>query len=321
MKDKKSMDMLRLYVKVFACFILPFVGHAQQVQMNTPFLLNRTLINPSYSGALEFHQFDFFMGTKSKWNGVPGAPVVNASHALARFTKKHSGGIQFVENAYATHNYKSFAIPYSFTAKLNDSHAIMLGLVPRFTQSSIDFSNATTELTVEPARSNYSRIGVSMDATAGISYHFKRKLSVGVAMANFLTRGNVRLANLPNYTSFSLLQGVFDAHYLAWKSENHTIKLDVLATTNGALPVTYESYVSNTMSVKDNSLLFGVGYKSTGDAVFIVRALMPKFYYLYTLDIPILGQQITPFTGNYFGFGYRFTAPSKRSTMTNKLII
>ena len=304
------MDMSRSFVKIIllAAFF-PLSGFAQQIQMNTPFLLNRNYINPSYNGILDFHQFDFFMGSKSKWNGVPGSPTVNAAHAMAKFTDKHTGGIQLVEHAFATFNYKSFALPYSFTAKINDDHAIKLGLAPRFVQSNIDFSNAITEMTIEPAKDDYARITVFIDANAGLSYHYKDRFSMGVAMSNFVVNGSINEPELLNYASYSLLQGTADMHYNFLKSDNNSTSFDALVTTNGALPATYQLFLTTEQRIAESQALLGIGYKSTGDLVSILRIHMPKFYYLYTFELPILGQQLTAFTGNYIGFGYKFTAP------------
>ena len=304
------MDMSPSFVKIIllAAF-LPLSGFAQQIQMNTPFLLNRNYINPSYNGILDFHQFDFFMGSKSKWNFVPGSPTINAAHAMAKFTDKHTGGIQLVEHAFATFNYKSFALPYSFTAKINDDHAIKLGLAPRFVQSNIDFSNAITEMTVEPAKDDYARITVFIDANAGLSYRYKDRFSMGVAMSNFVVNGSINEPDLLNYASYSLLQGTADMHYNFLKSDNNSTSFDALVTTNGALPATYQLFLTTEQRIAESQALLGIGYKSTGDLVSILRIHMPKFYYLYTFELPILGQQLTAFTGNYIGFGYKFTAP------------
>ena len=277
--------------------------------MNTPFLLNRNYINPSYNSILDFHQFDFFMGSKSKWNGVPGSPTVNAAHAMAKFTEKHTGGIQLVEHAFATFNYKSLALPYSFTAKINDDHAVKLGLAPRFVQSNIDFSNAFTEMTIEPAKDNYARITVFIDANAGLSYHYKDRFSMGVAMSNFVVNGSINEPDLLNYASYSLLQGTVDLHYNFLKSDKNSTSFDALVTSNGALPATYQLFLTTEQQIADAKALIGIGYKSTGDIVTILRIHMPKFYYLYTFETPMLGKQLTAFTGNYIGFGYKFTAP------------
>lgn len=302
--------MSRSFVKIIllAAF-LPLSGFAQQIQMNTPFLLNRNYINPSYNGILDFHQFDFFMGSKSKWNAVPGSPTVNAAHAMAKFTEKHTGGIQLVEHAFATFNYKSFALPYSFTAKINDNHAVKLGLAPRFVQSNIDFSNAITEMTIEPAKDDYARITVFIDANAGLSYHYKDRFSMGVAMSNFVVNGSINEPDLLNYASYSLLQGTADLHYNFLKSDKNSASFDALVTSNGALPATYQLFLTTEQKIANAKALIGIGYKSTGDIVTIVRIHMPKFYYLYTFETPMLGKQLTAFTGNYVGFGYQFTAP------------
>ena len=304
------MDMSRSFVKIILLTaFLPLSGFAQQIQMNTPFLLNRNYINPSYNSILDFHQFDFFMGSKSKWNGVPGSPTVNAAHAMAKFTEKHTGGIQLVEHAFATFNYKSFALPYSFTAKINDDHAVKLGLAPRFVQSNIDFSNAFTEMTIEPAKDNYARITVFIDANAGLSYHYKDRFSMGVAMSNFVVNGSINEPDLLNYASYSLLQGTIDLHYNFLNSDKNSTSFDALVTSNGALPATYQLFLTTEQQIADAKALIGIGYKSTGDIVTIVRIHMPKFYYLYTFETPMLGKQLTAFTGNYIGFGYKFTAP------------
>ena len=304
------MVMSRSFVKILIIFgLMPIAGFAQQIQMNTPFLLNRNYVNPSYNGILDFHQFDFFMGSKSKWNGVPGSPTVNAAHAMAKFTDKHTGGIQLVEHAYASFNYKSFALPYSFTAKLNEDHTLKLGLATRFVQSNIDFSNAVTEMTIEPAKDNYSRLTVFVDANAGVSYHFKDRFSMGLAMTNFVVNGSVNEPDLLNYAAYSLLQGTADLHYKFYKTDRYTSSFDALVTTNGALPATYQLFLTTEQQISDSKALLGIGYKSTGDFVTILRIHMQKFYYLYTFETPVLGQQLTAFTGNYVGFGYKFTAP------------
>lgn len=304
------MVMSRSFVKIFIIAgLMPFAGFSQQIQLNTPFLLNRNYVNPSYNGILDFHQFDFFMGSKSKWNGIPGSPTVNAAHAMAKFTDKHSGGIQLIEHAYATFNYKSFALPYSFTAKLNDYHSFKLGLATRFVQSNIDFSNAITEITIEPAKDNYSRLTVFVDANAGMSYHFKDRFSMGLAMSNFLVNGSINGVGLLNYAAYSQFQASADIHCQFYKTERNSTSLDALITTNSRLPAVYQLFLTTEQHISDSKALIGIGYKSTGDFVTILRIHMQKFYYLYTFETPVLGQQLTTFTGNYVGFGYKFTAP------------
>jgi hypothetical protein len=228
---------------------------------------------------------------------------------MAKFTEKHTGGIQLVEHAFATFNYKSFALPYSFTAKINDNHAVKLGLAPRFVQSNIDFSNAITEMTIEPAKDDYARITVFIDANAGLSYHYKDRFSMGVAMSNFVVNGSINEPDLLNYASYSLLQGTADLHYNFLKSDKSSTSFDALVTSNGALPTTYQLFLTTEQQIADSKALIGIGYKSTGDIVTIVRIHMPKFYYLYTFETPMLGKQLTAFTGNYIGLGYKFTAP------------
>lgn len=305
MKAKFIMDMLRLFARIFSIFIfLPQAGFAQQIQMNTPFLLNRNYVNPSYNGNLDLHQFDFFIGSKSKWDGIPGSPTVNAAHAMAKFTEKHSGGIQLIEHAFATFNYKSFALPYSFTAKLNERHTFRLGLSTRFVQSNIDFSNAITEMTIEPAKENYDRITVFLDANAGISYHYEKRLAVGLSISNFLVNGSVNESELLNYASYSLLQTTYDVHYVLHRSQNMSLMIDALATTNGAMTATYQLFMTAERQFTGAIGLAGFGYKSTGELVSIARLKMPKFYYLYTFEIPVRGSSLTSFTGTYIGLGY-----------------
>lgn len=297
--------MSRSFVKILIIIgLMPIAGFAQQIQMNTPFLLNRNYINPSYNRILDFHQFDFFMGSKSKWNGVPGSPTVNAAHAMAKFSDKHTGGIQLIEHAYATFNYKSFALPYSFTAKLNKNHTLKLGLATRFVQSNIDFSNAITEMTIEPAKDNYLRLTVFVDANAGVSYHFKDRFSMGLAMTNFVVNGSVNEPELLNYASYSLLQTTYDVHYVLHRSQNMSLMIDALATTNGAMASTYQLFMTAERQFTGAIGLAGFGYKSTGELVSIARLRMPKFYYLYTFEIPVRGPSLTSFTGTYIGLGY-----------------
>ena len=304
------MVMSRSFVKalIIAGF-MPLAGFAQQIEMNTPFLLHRHYVNPSYNGVLDFHQLDLFMGSKSKWNGVPGSPTVNAAHAIAKFTDEHTLGIQMVEHAYATFNYQSIALPYSFTAKLNDYHALKLGLATRFVQSNIDFSNAITEMTIEPALDNYSRLTVFVDANAGVSYHFKDRFSMGLAMTNFVVNGSVNEPDLLNYAAYSLLQGTADIHYIFYRTERNSSSFDALVTSNGAMPATYQLFLTTEQQISEAKALIGIGYKSTGDLVTILRIHMAKFYYLYTFEAPVAGQQLTAFTGNYVGLGYKLTAP------------
>ena len=301
--------MLHSYVKILILVFLPLISSAQQIQLNTPFLLNRNMINPSYNGVLDFHQFDFFAGSKQKWNGVvPGAPTVNVFHALAKFTDKHSGGIQLIEHNYATFNYKAFALPYSFSAKINENHSFKLGLSPRFIQSSIDFSNAITEMTIEPAKDDYSRLTVFIDATAGISYHYKNRIKIGASMSNFLVNGSANDPDMLSYSQYSILQGLFDMQYVMLENSISQLSIDALCVTNGPLSSSFQVYVTGSKNFSNATTLMAVGYKSTGEIVTIIRLQMPKFYYLYSYEIPISGNQLSTFTGNYVGLGYRFGA-------------
>lgn len=309
MKVNQSTVMLHSYVKIALLVLIPLFSNAQQIQLNTPFVLNRNMINPSYDGALDFHQFDFFMGSKQKWNGVvPGAPTVNVFHAMAKFTDKHSVGVQLIEHNFATFNYKAFAIPYSFTAKINDNHSFKLGLSPRFIQSTIDFSNAITEMTIEPAKDDYSRLTVFIDATAGISYHYKNRIKIGASMSNFLVNGSANDPDMLNYSQYSILQGLFDVQYVMLENNISQVSIDALCVTNGTLSPSIQAYVTGSKKFSNAAALMAIGYKSTGEFVTIIRLQMPKFYYLYSYEIPISGNQLSTFTGNYVGLGYRFGA-------------
>ena len=159
--------------------------------------------------------------------------------------------------------------------------------------SNRDFSNAITEMTIEPAKDNYSRITVFIDANAGLSYHYKDRLSMGIAMSNFVVNGSINEPDLLNYASYSLLQGTADLHYNFLKSNKNRSSFDALVTSNGALPATYQMFLTTEQYISDAKALIGIGYKSTGDIVTIVRIHMPKFYYLYTFETPVLGQQLT----------------------------
>lgn len=286
-------------------FILAFnVSYGQHVQFSTPFVLNRALVNPSYIGDLKTESWDVFGGIRQKWVTVPGAPSVQLFQARYKPTDLHGIGLQINRNSYATYSYTSVGIPYSFDLKFNDEAIVRLGLSPRIIQSNIDFSNAITELPNDPAMGNVDPVRTFLDAAAGVNVMLDNKFRFGLGMSNFLINGSVDGASLLDYTSYSMATVFADASVnLVERSRRTPVGHDVDAIYyfNGINAGVGEFYLRS----GTKEFQFGLGYKTVGDVVCLMKLTQGNFYVVYSAEIGTIYTQMNTFGGHFLAIGLK----------------
>lgn len=291
----------------FFCCVLGFLGQlkAQQIQLNTPFITVRSVINPAYLGELELDQIDFFMGTKQKWQNVPGAPQVDVLQLNKKWTKRNSVGFNFVRHSFATYKYNSFNIPYCFDAKINDASTLRLGLTTRFINSNIDFTQSVTENPNEPAIGNYEPNTWFLDATAGFAYFYKSRVKFGAAINNFVVNGSVNDYDLLDYNNYSIFQGLFDCSLNMFQTNNLKISADFIQYRTRITPSITEFYLRSDLDFEQLKLTVGVGYKSTLEFVTFTKVDYNGNYLIVTTEMNNSGNQLGNFSGIFFGIGMK----------------
>ena len=289
----------------FFCSALGFTGQlrAQQIQLNTPFIAVRSVINPAYLGELELNQMDFFMGTKQKWYNVPGAPQVDVLQLNKKWSERNSIGFNFVRHSFATYKYNSFNIPYCFDAKINNASTIRLGLTTRIINSNIDFTQSVTENPIEPALGNYRSNTWFLDATAGIAYFYKSKVKVGAAINNFVVNGSINDNDLFDYNNYSVFQGLFDCSISVYQSNNVAVSVDYIQYLTPVSKSLSELYVKSEIVSNKYKVITGIGFKTTDVFVSFIKVSNDKNYFIFTSEINNSNSQLGFFSGNFVGIG------------------
>lgn len=297
----RSLDKILL----FYCCAFGFLGQlrAQQIQLNTPFITVRSVVNPAYLGELELDQIDFFMGTKQKWQNVPGAPQVDVLQLNKKWTKRNSVGFNFVRHSFATYKYNSFNIPYCFDAKINDASTLRLGLTTRFINSNIDFTESVTENPIEPAVGNYRPNTWFLDATAGFAFFYKTRVKFGGAINNFVVNGSINGSDLLDYNNYSVFQGLFDCSVNMVEKDKLTVSADYIRYITRITPAISEFYIRSRLDFEELRLTVGVGYKSTSDFVTFTKINYKGNYLIVTTQMNNSDNQLGYFSGNFFGIG------------------
>lgn len=295
--------MSRLLGSLLFIFTVNF-AFGQHVQLSTPYVLNRSLVNPSYLGEMDTESWDVFGGIRQKWVTVPGAPTVQLFHAAYKPTDLHSVGLQINRNSYATYNYTSVGVPYSFDVKFGDDAKLRLGLAPRIIQSNIDFSKSITELPNDPAMGNVDKVRTFLDAAAGANFVFLDKYRFGVGMSNFLINASVDGDRLLDYTSYSMATLFADASINLVKIDNRTpvgFDLDGIYYFNGINSGVGEFYLRS----GTKEFQFGLGYKTVGDMVCLMKLTQGNFYMVYSAEIGTTYTEFNTFGGHFIAIGLK----------------
>ena len=103
-----------------------FCAFAQQDPVNTLYYYNSALINPAYTGSLDY--FQAFAGFRSQWLAFPGAPKTAQMNVHGPLPKENMGlGLTFTNDRAGIIQSNFVQLAYSYRLKLKTSN-VLFGL-------------------------------------------------------------------------------------------------------------------------------------------------------------------------------------------------
>ena len=296
--------MSRYFVRTLLLLSFSSSVVAQEAILNSPFWVNKTYINSSYTGDYEKPVYEGFLTTKQVWVGIEGAPRVNGFSLNNKFNNKNAVGLQIWQHTYGALSYSSFSVPYSFHAKLDKKQGFAMGLATTYTRTSLDLSNIT-----RPERFDLITpipdVGF-LDASFGAHYYYDDFFRLGVFANNLMLNGNIEPSEVINYTNYSMNSYGADISFYILENRYRPLSLylDAFIKYNPFTPAIAEFSIR---SGKEGSFI-GLGYRSNKDVNIILQMGDQRrinFGYIYTYSISELQQYSNGSNQVYLRFGLK----------------
>ena len=165
----------------------------QQSSFNDAYLLNPTLLDPSFAGQLD-HQYA--MGYQQKWVGIPGAP--RSATFAGDFSTKNFG----IQGALLTDQAGPLtritpSVTVAKTIQLDKDQKLSFGLKGGLDNWSVDFSKPQLDVPIDPAFQLGQTSLILPNIGFGLSYNYKDVAYVGVSALDLASRAWSPLTTIP----------------------------------------------------------------------------------------------------------------------------
>lgn len=165
----------------------------QQSSFNDAYLLNPTLLDPSFAGQLD-HQYA--MGYQQKWVGIPGAP--RSATFAGDFSTKNFG----IQGALLTDQAGPLtritpSVSVAKTIQLDKDQKLSFGLKGGLDNWSVDFSKPQLDVPIDPAFQLGQTSLILPNIGFGLSYNYKDVAYVGFSALDLSSKAWSPLTTIP----------------------------------------------------------------------------------------------------------------------------
>ena len=157
---------------------------AQQTMLSSLYFNNYYLLNPAETGREK--GTNIHAGYRAQWMGFEGAPTVTYLTGQHHLNKSIGVGgyVSMEKMSFISH--LSGEGSFSYKLKISDDHKVYAGLSLGFNQTSIDLSSVMADDYTDNLLLGANTKGMLFNAKFGLTYVFKKNLSIGFSFPQLL---------------------------------------------------------------------------------------------------------------------------------------
>jgi type IX secretion system PorP/SprF family membrane protein len=192
------------------CFNL----NAQQQAVFTQFLWNNFVINPAYTGALNYNPVQ--VTYRKQWQGFNGSPenITFSGHAAIN-PKMGLGGLVFKNSMGGAVSETGIVGNYAYRVNLTQQTQISFGIGAVFNQFLFDNNKINTLSPNDPSFQNGVQKNNTPDASFGMVFNYKQHFNIGISATQLLESklSNINLAPGNNSRLSRTFYGIASYNY------------------------------------------------------------------------------------------------------------
>ena len=299
--------------KIVALSIFAMVSSftfAQQVSLNSHYMLNEFVLNPAFAGAHE-NYMPLTLTVRKQWTGFTGAPITQQFSGNANVGGNFGMGLHFFNDLTGPTRRTgfNFATSYKIPLDLSRRHSIRFGLSFLLYEHVYDRNKLTYEAPSDNTIDQVYNQNIIPDANFGMLYMRDSTIYGGFSVWN-LIQSRADITNVSSSTN----NNIHRLYYL-YGGYNYTIDKDFTLKPSLLLQFqanTPASFDINVITRYQNMYWGGISYRYKDAVVLIVGVDWNKFTFAYSYDITT--SDIRKYSGgsHEFTFGYALDSRGMR---------
>lgn len=161
-----------------------FSAYTQQIQLSALYPYNTFLINPAEAGLKKGTRIH--LGHRQQWLGFEGSPETTYLTGQHQLNTKMGVGGSFSYDKLAFIQRINGNLSYSYKLLINNDNKVRFGVSAGVTQGSLDLSGVMADDMGDIVLSTATTMKMSFDATFGMTYTYKKDLTVGISLPQLL---------------------------------------------------------------------------------------------------------------------------------------
>ncbi|MDX2173644.1 MAG: type IX secretion system membrane protein PorP/SprF [Bacteroidota bacterium] len=251
--------MKKIFKTVFL-FLIVISAKAQQMQLNSQYMFNDFIINPSVAGTKDASNIS--MSFRRQWAGMNDGPISQSLSGHTYLGKGVGIGGMFYNDSYGPSRITGLGVAISYMFSTSEKTKLSFGINPNFSQFIINRNRLITEISGDNTIANATNSGLIPDVNFGALW-FSDKFNFGVTGLNLLET-NKDLFNVGNPVTSKINRAVYvNGGYKIAVGEKFAIKPSVLVKYMMNAPWQLDG---NLQFIYNDSYWLGVSYR-TNDAI------------------------------------------------------
>jgi type IX secretion system PorP/SprF family membrane protein len=265
--------------KVLLLLIFVQQADAQQLPLYSQYWWNDYLINPAYTGSLNYSPLQ--MTFRKQWVGFNGSPELFTLGGHTRFSDKVAiGGLIFKDQTGGAITQTGVIGNYSYRIKMNETSHISLALSGQFNQYTFENSKVQALAPGDPALMEGIQKSMSPDASFGILYQNGQKTKIGFSINQLFES---RINNLNENDNNNLVRHFnISASKAILIDSNFTFEPSVLIKKTASSPTQVD--LMGRVKYK-NFLWAGVSYRYQDAMVALLGLSFKNMFLGYSYDV------------------------------------
>lgn len=294
-----------LMKKIVALSIFAMISSftfAQQVSLNSHYMLNDFVLNPAFAGAHK-DVVPLTLTVRKQWTGFNGAPITQQFSANADIGANFGLGLHFFNDLTGPTRRTGFNLATSYKIPLDYSrrHSIRFGLSFILFEHVFDRNKLTYEMPYDNTIDQIYNQNIIPDANFGMLYMRDSTIYGGFSVWNLIqSRADI------THVSSTYNNNINRLYYL-YGGYNYSINPDVMLKPSmllqfqGNAPASFDV---NVITKYKNMYWGGISYRYQDAVVIILGIDWNKFTFAYSYDITT--SDIRKYSGgsHEFTFGY-----------------
>jgi type IX secretion system PorP/SprF family membrane protein len=258
---------------------------AQDESVFTQYIINKTLVNPAFSGALNQHQV--FLNVRNQWAGFPGAPKTYSLSYNGPIADKIGLGAMIFSENIAGYSKLRAQLSYAYHYKTRNLK-MGLGFSTEVHRTKLSTDYLLTPLTItssDPLLKDAADGKTYFDATVGAQALINDQIILGIALPTLI---RARLNGVGQDTSQKLAASTFLGQInliggYRMKMQDLTLEPSLMIRKSYNAPLLVDFNLK--ASFLEDRILGGIMYRPSYAIAFMIGTKISQMQLLYTYEV------------------------------------